>query len=229
MFPFELLPAGDSAILVQLEQRIDPSVNAWCIELAHAVEQRLGPSVLDVVVGYCSVTTYFDPLRIDTEWLEREIAAIAAGVSDVRSDGGALVEIPVCYGGEFGPDLPDVARFAGCSEDEVVSIHASRTYRVYLVGFVPGFAYLAEVDSRIAAPRRPAPRTVVPPGSVAIAGGQTGVYPSATPGGWNIIGRTPLKPYDPSRTEPFLLHAGDEVRFRQITVSEFRNHPACRS
>ena len=121
--------------------------------------------------------------------------------------------MPVCYDLALGPDLEDVAAFGACSIEDVIALHASRTYRVYMVGFIPGFAYLAEVDQRIARPRRAAPRTAVPAGSVAIAGGQTGIYPKVTPGGWNIIGRTPLKPYDPDRDDPFLFRVGDDVRF----------------
>ena len=220
MFHFQLRPAGDSALLVQLPERIDPDVNAWCIALGRAVEQR-GGAISDVVVGYCSVTVYFDPLSTDARWLEAEIASIASNLGELAQDTGGFVEVPVCYGGDFGPDLAEVARFGNCSPEDVITIHSSATYRVYMVGFVPGFAYLAEVDRRIAAPRRPSPRTAVPAGSVAIAGGQTGIYPSSTPGGWNIIGRTPVKPYEPSRREPFLLKAGDRVRFRRIDPSEF--------
>lgn len=222
MFHFEVVPAGDAAILVQYPERIDPDMNEQCIALARIIETRLSASIRDVVVGYCSVTTYFDPLTVDGRWLEEEIR-IAAGSNDrpLRHVGG-LVEVSVCYGGEFGPDLDDVASFGNCSQQDVIALHSSVTYRVFVVGFVPGFAYLAEVDRRIAAPRRPSPRTAVPPGSVAIAGGQTGIYPSATPGGWNIIGRTAVKPYDPARNEPFLLKAGDHVRFRPIGPDELR-------
>jgi inhibitor of KinA len=222
VFPYQILPAGDSALVVQLPERIDPELNAWCIDLSRAIQRRLRPSVLDVVVGYSTVTVYFPPLRVDAAWLEDEIRALASGLAPVSAIAGSAIEVPVCYGGEFGPDLADVAQFAGCSEERVVEMHTARSYRVYLVGFVPGFAYLAEVDRRIAAPRRPAPRTSVLPGSVAIAGGQTGIYPAATPGGWNIIGRTAVKPFDPQRPEPFLFHPGDEVRFRAITPEEWR-------
>jgi inhibitor of KinA len=222
MFHFELLSAGDSALLVQLPERIDPEVNAWCVALGRSLERRIGSPILDVVVGYCSVTVYFDPMRTDARWLEGEIRAIAGDARELAADPGGFVEVPVCYGGEFGPDLGDVARYGNCSDEEVIAIHSSTTYRVYMVGFVPGFAYLAEVDRRIAAPRRGSPRTAVPPGSVAIAGGQTGIYPAATPGGWNIIGRTPVKPYDASRREPSLLKAGDRVRFRPIGPAEFQ-------
>jgi inhibitor of KinA len=222
MFLAEILPAGDAAILVQLPERIDAEVNAQCLALAASIERGLAGSVLDVVVGYCSVTAYFDPLAVDGQWLEDEIRSTVLNVGDLPKPAGGFVEVPVCYGGEFGPDLGDVARFGGCSEEDVIALHSAATYRVFVVGFVPGFAYLAEVDRRIAAPRRPSPRTAVPPGSVAIAGGQTGIYPSATPGGWNIIGRTVVKPYDPARQEPFLFKAGDRVRFRPVEASEFR-------
>lgn len=221
MFRFEILPAGDSALHVQLPERIDPLQNAWCIALARSIEQSLGRSVRDVVVGYCTVTVYFDPLFIDAIWLEYQIRELATALDDVEEREGGLVEVPVCYGGEFGPDMADVARFGGQSEEDVVAIHSGTLYRVYLVGFVPGFAYLAEVDRRIALPRRSSPRPLVPPGSVAIAGGQTGIYPSATPGGWNIIGRTPVAPFDPARGEPFLFKPGDSVRFVSITAEEF--------
>ncbi len=219
---FEILPAGDAALLVQLPERIDARVNAWCIALASSIERQLAGAVLDAVVGYCSVTVYFDPLHTDGRWLEEEIRSAAGSLSADAGDAGGFVEVPVCYGGEYGPDLGDVARYGNCSEQDVVGLHSAATYRVFMLGFVPGFAYLAEVDRRIAAPRRSTPRTAVPPGSVAIAGGQTGVYPSATPGGWNIIGRTAVKPYDPVRHEPFLFKAGDRVRFRPVDAADFR-------
>jgi KipI family sensor histidine kinase inhibitor len=221
MFHFDVVAAGDSALHVQLPERIDALENAWCIRLARALEEELGGALRDVVVGYCSVTAYFDPLATDPVWLEGRIREMAGAIDHLEDSPGGVVDVPVRYGGTFGPDLAEVARFAGCSEGEVVDIHTAATYRVYLVGFVPGFPYLAEVDRRIAAPRRATPRTVVPPGSVAIAGGQTGIYPSSTPGGWNIIGRTPVKPYDPSRVEPFLFRPGDRVRFFPITAEEF--------
>ncbi len=187
---FRILPAGDAALVVELPERIDAELNAWCVALSRALVFRLGTIVRDVVVGYCSVTVYFDPLRVDAAWLEREVAASAGDVDVEDAPKGPLIEVPVCYGGDAGPDLADVAAFAACSEAEAIELHAGREYRVYMVGFVPGFAYMAEVEPRIAAPRRASPRTAVPAGSVAIAGGQTGIYPAVTPGGWNIIGRT---------------------------------------
>ncbi len=221
MYPVRILPAGDAAILVALPPQIDPAANAWCVAFAEEVIRRHGTALRDAVVGYCSVTVYFDPIRTDPEWLEGELRDAATGMPTAAVRDGATVDVPVVYGGVFGPDLQDVADFAGCSTDEVVDRHSSRSYRVYLVGFVPGFAYMAEVDSRIAAPRRSTPRTSVPAGSVAIAGGQTGIYPDTTPGGWNIIGRTPLRPFDPSRDEPSLFKAGDQVRFHPISEADF--------
>jgi KipI family sensor histidine kinase inhibitor len=217
MGPFRIQPAGDAALVVEVPEAIDPEINAWCVALSRSLATDLGSVARDVVIGYCSVTVFFDPLAVDSEWLEGEIAERAATADASSLIGGAVIEVPVTYGGDAGPDLADVASFAGCSEAEAVALHAGREYRVYMVGFVPGFAYMAEVDSRIAAPRRRSPRTAVPAGSVAIAGGQTGVYPSVTPGGWNIIGRTPLLPFDPRRSEPFLFKPGDLVRFRPLT------------
>jgi KipI family sensor histidine kinase inhibitor len=222
VLPYEVRPAGDAALVVQLPERIDPLLNAWCVALARAAQRRLGTVLRDAVVGYCSVTFYFDPLQVDAAWLQDEIdaAAEALDVGDSDAPMSAVVDVPVCYGGVYGPDLADVAAFASCSEEDAIARHLAREYRVYLVGFLPGFAYLAEVDPTIAAPRRVAPRPAVPAGSVAIAGGQTGVYPAATPGGWNIIGRTSLAPYDAARREPFLFHAGDRVRFRRVASLE---------
>jgi inhibitor of KinA len=212
-----IAPAGDAALRVELEDRLDPDINTAVIALAEGIRQQHGAAVLDVVTGYSTVTVYFDPLGVAASWLEQEMRAIADAVRPAPRESGRLIEVPVCYGGEFGPDLDDVAAFGACSRDDVVELHARGDYRVYMVGFVPGFAYLGIVDARIAAPRRATPRPAVPSGSVAIAGGQTGIYPSTTPGGWNIIGRTPLRPYDPARPEPFLFRAGDRVRFAPVS------------
>jgi inhibitor of KinA len=221
MYQARIHAAGDSALIVQLPQIIDPEVNAWCVAFAEAVMRRRGSAILEAVVGYCSVTVYFDPLHSDAEWLERELRDLAAALPGGAPQAGRHIDVPVAYGGSFGPDLQTVAEFAACSAPEVIARHTALRYRVYLVGFVPGFPYMAIVDPRIAAPRRSTPRTSVPPGSVAIAGLQTGIYPAATPGGWNIIGCTPLRPFDPSRPEPSLFKAGDTVSFHQIPPADF--------
>jgi inhibitor of KinA len=216
-----IVPAGDAALVVEFPPRIDPEINERASALADAVRRKWNAVLRDVVIGYSTVTIYFDPTQIDGRWVESEIDRIAGTLDPASSVDRDVIEVPACYDGDFAPDLADVAAFAGCSREEVVALHAERAYRVYMVGFIPGFAYLAEVDARIAAPRRPTPRTMVPAGSVAVAGGQTGIYPAAMPGGWNIIGRTPLKPFDASRTEPVLFRSGDRVRFVPISRDEF--------
>ena len=213
--------AGDSALLIEFQQTIDSRINARAIALAERLRRRCGTAVRDAVVGYATLTVYFDPLVVDGAWMEAEARDSAAVMDDIQVAGGSEIDVPVCYGGEFGPDIADVAAFGGCSEEEVIALHVTTPYRVYMVGFVPGFAYMAAVDQRIAAPRRAAPRAAVPCGAVAIAGGQTGIYPAVTPGGWNIIGRTPLKPYDPERRTPFLLQPGDTVKFRSVSRDEY--------
>lgn len=189
--------------------------------LGRAIRERCGAAARDVVVGYCSVTVYFDPLSMDAAWLESEIRALDGTLPASAAIAGARLDIPVCYGGEYGPDLPDVAAFARGTEEDVIGLHSGVTYRVYVVGFVPGFPYMASVEPRIAMPRRTAPRTRVPAGSVAIAAGQTGIYPSETPGGWHIIGRTRVRAFDPSRAQPFLFKPGDRVRFHPIDRAAF--------
>jgi inhibitor of KinA len=215
-----IVPAGDSAVVVELEDRIDPAVNAKAIALAEAVQAAGLHGVRDVVPTYRSVAVYFDPLRVDYD------ALLALLESSERSPAtgsrtASRVRIPVCYGDDLGPDLAEVASFAGVGEDDVVRMHTAVRYRVFMLGFVAGFAYLGAVDERIAMPRHATPRLKVPLGSVGIAGSQTGVYPAETPGGWRLIGRTPVKPFDPDRADPFLMKAGDEVDFYAITRTEY--------
>jgi KipI family sensor histidine kinase inhibitor len=219
--PYRVVPAGDSALVVEFEERIDPVVNARAIALAEAIQAARISGVRDVVPTYRSVAVYFDPVHTDGAALlaciEREAQTPAPPVTDAREP----IRIPVCYGGEFGPDLKEVAAFAGMTEPEVVRTHASRAYRVFMLGFVPGWAYLGVVDEKIAMPRRTTPRVRVPAGSVAIAGVQTGIYPAETPGGWRLIGCTPVKPFEAHRAEPFLMKAGDTIQFYSIDRAEF--------
>ena len=216
-------PAGDSAWLIELADRLDPDVNARALEIAARIQAARLPAVSDIVVGYRTVMVHVRPLVERTAPVlgTLEHMLVEQPPADAVRPGRALT-IPVCYGGACGPDLDAVAAFARLPPAEVGRRHSAREYRVYMVGFVPGFAYMAEVDPAIAAPRRPTPRMRVPRGSVGIASGQTGIYPDETPGGWNIIGRCPLRPYDPSRDEPFLLHAGDRVRFTPIDADAYR-------
>jgi inhibitor of KinA len=177
--------------------------------------------VRDVVPTFCSVAVYFDPLKTDVDALVRRLDREAARQAPAPMRVASPIRIPVCYGGEFGPDLAEVARFAGMSEGDIIELHSAPVYRVFMLGFVQGFAYLGTVDPRIAAPRRATPRVRVAAGSVGIAGLQTGIYPSESPGGWQLVGRTPVKPFDLGRLQPFLFKPGDAVRFYRIEPENY--------
>jgi inhibitor of KinA len=206
--------AGDTLLLVEFEPVIDPLVNERVVELGDAVRARRVPGVRDVVPGYCTLGIHFDPLRTDLAALERAVVSKGTGLQTITSLPAArVVEIEVRYGGEEGPDLEEVARFGGCTAREVIEQHCGTLYRVYMLGFVPGFAYLGRVPAAIAAPRHRVPRDQVRAGSVGIAGQQTGVYPIDSPGGWQLIGRTTAVMFDPEREPASLLSAGDMVRF----------------
>ena len=217
---WEVSPDGDAALVLTYPARLDPEVNARCVAVAEALRRRPVRGVRDVVEAYATVTVHFDPLSGDSEEIAAVLRGLAAEAGALSGRGGVRppreVRLPVRYGGARGPDLADVARFACCSEAEVIERHCGAAYRVYMLGFQPGFAYLGAVDPRIAAPRRPAPRVRVPAGSVGIASRQTGVYPVASPGGWQLIGQTPVRVFDMARSDPFLLAAGDVVRFEPI-------------
>ena len=205
---------GDAMLLVEFEPVIDPIINERVVALASQLRDRRARGVRDVAPGYCTVGVHFDPLQTDLRALEQAIAEDA----NALEDGGAAsprdpIEIAVSYGGDEGPDLEAVAAHAGCSPAEVIKRHTAPTYRVYMLGFVPGFAYLGRVDASIAMARHRVPRERVPAGSVGIAGEQTGVYPVSSPGGWQLIGRTSCVMFDASRPTPSLLLPGDLVRF----------------
>ena len=222
-------PLGDRAITVTLGQSIDEPTHQLVRAATRALEHDRPDGVVDLVPAFTSVAVHYDPARVsgaaDVSPHDRMVAALRARLEHLRVEDlppPRSIDIPVCYGGALGPDLDDVARRHNLSVDEVVRIHASGDYLVYMVGFMPGFAYLGGLPERIATPRRPSPRTAVPAGSIGIGGQQTGVYPLESPGGWNLIGRTPLKIFDVTREEQTLLAAGDRVRFRPISLAEFR-------
>ena len=198
-------------LLVELEPAIDPVINERAILLASRIRDRRARGVRDVAPGYSTLGIHYDPLQTDLAALEAAIETEFAALAtlDAVAD-RAVIEIPVTYD---GPDLDAVATHAGCSTADVIARHSGRTYRVYMLGFVPGFAYMGRVDPSIAAPRHRIPRERVPAGSVGIAGLQTGVYPVDSPGGWQLLGRTDTVMFDANRDRPSLLAAGDLVRF----------------
>ncbi len=212
---------GDSAVIVSFPEYIDPIINAHCVGLACEIRHRRLPWIRDVVEAYASVTVYIDPLVVDGKTVIDLVGGLAKATVS-RTEEPPPLRLPVCYGGQYGPDISEVSRYAQCSERDVIRRHASVTYRVYMLGFLPGFAYLGKVDQVIAMPRRESPRIVVAAGSVGIAGQQTGVYPSQSPGGWQIIGRCPVRLLDWSKEKPFLLGSGKRVRFDPIDADEYQ-------
>lgn len=207
-------PVGDAAVLVAFGAAIDPRINARVHSLAAAVGAARLPGFGEAVPAYTSLLVHYDPLRLTYAGALDALHALLPGLEQQQDvSTGRLVEIPVRYGGEDGPDLETVASLNGLSPQEVVAIHSGGEYPVYMIGFLPGFPYLGGMDPRIAAPRRERPRTRVPAGSVGIAGEQTGIYSLESPGGWQLIGRTPLALFDPLREPPALLAPGDRVRF----------------
>ena len=225
-----ILPLGDSAVAIVLGTRIDASTLRRVNALAAAIRKARGPGIEDVVPAYASVTVFFEPAQLAAggaaplEAVRRLVESCAAGIADgSAAPAGAPreIEVPVCYGGEHGPDLGEVATHCGLGPGDVIERHSGAAYEVYAIGFVPGFPYLGGLPPSLRTPRRVTPRTRVPAGSVGIGGSQTGVYPFATPGGWQIIGRTPLALFAAGRTPPALLRAGDRVRFRAISAEEF--------
>jgi inhibitor of KinA len=217
---FRLLPFGDAALTVEFGNDIEPAVNAQVIAFAETVRAQMWEGVLDVVPTYRSITIHVDPLCLDISTLSDRLLQLSHAGSH-HATSGTHHTIPVLYGGEYGPDLEDVAAFAKLSVAEAIKLHASVLYRVYMLGFSPGFPYLGVVPAPLALPRLATPRTTVPAGSVGIAGSHTGIYPTATPGGWRIIGRTPMTLYRPNAATPFLLSPGDMVRFEPIGPQEF--------
>lgn len=218
-----LRPLGDTAVVLALGDTVDDAMLARVRVLTQAIEHHRLRGVVDIVPAFASVTVFYDLAHLgDFAAFCAELEAIAARAQDAmeRVD-PRLVEVPVCYGGEFGPDLEHVAERAGLPPTGVVALHSGADYRVHAIGFAPGFAYLGGLPAQLHTPRRPTPRAKVAPGTVGIGGAQTGVYPLATPGGWNLIGRTPLKLFNPARAEPALLRAGDRVRFRPISPNDF--------
>ena len=206
--------AGDSALLIEWDEAIDPAINARAIATAAAIREAAFSGLRDVVSTFRSVAVSFDPMKVEPEGLRAALARLSEEPRPVVQ--GETIEVPVAYGGEGGPDLAAVAEWAGLSADAVIDRHSSTEYRVFMLGFLPGFAYLGSVDAAIAAPRRATPRLRVPAGSVGIAGRQTGIYPRESPGGWQLIGRSAVKVFDATRDRPSLFAPGDAVCFRPV-------------
>jgi inhibitor of KinA len=230
-------PLGDRALLLKLGGQADSSTVRQVRALGQYLgEQRL-PGVLDIVPAVCTLGVHYEPetWRDDAgklspyENLVQRIQILLPGLASLTITDGHLYEIPVCYDGEYGEDLPSFARVHDLASEQVVQIHSDPVYAVYMLGFAPGFVYLGQLDERLVSPRRDTPRASVPAGSVAVANEYTGIYPASLPGGWHIIGRTPLQMFDLSRKQPSLLAAGDRVRFVPISAARFRELESAQS
>lgn len=219
-------PCGDSALTLELGECVSPAVHRRVKAMEQAIRRAILPGVLELVPTYTTVCVHYDPCTVSYGALEAQLRQLTTK-EEAASDEGRLVIIPVCYGGEYGPDLETVAKHAGLTPEEVVARHTAPEYLVYMLGFLPGFAYLGGLDETIACPRLDTPRTRIPAGSVGIAGMQTGIYPLSSPGGWQLIGRTPEKLFSLAENqEQFLLRSGDRVRFQPISPEEFREREA---
>ena len=212
-------PVGDTGVLAVFEQKIAEEIGAQVAALDAAVRAAKIPGTGETVPAFASLLVRYDPLLTDYGAVAGAVDALARRLPPPEPGAGRLVTIPVCYGGTFGPDLAFVAQHAGLTEAEVVRRHTGRDYRIYMLGFLPGFPYLGGLDPALCTPRLQNPRTAIPAGSVGIGGEQTGVYPVASPGGWQLIGRTPLKLFDPE--QPPRYAAGDRIRFTAITAEQF--------
>lgn len=215
-------PVGDRAISIDFGQVIDPKINRHIRQTIERIKELQLEGIIELVPTYCALLVEYDVMQYSYSEICNIIEPILEeGLTDTTNEMVTVVEVPTVYGGEFGPDLSFVASHNHLSEDEVISIHSGTDYLVYMLGFIPGFTYLGGMDPRIATPRLSSPRTLIPAGSVGIAGEQTGTYPSDSPGGWQIIGRTPVTMYDMSKAQAALLNAGDYVRYVPIDESEF--------
>lgn len=211
-------PYGDRAVLLQWEPRIDPAINEQVTELAQRLQEADWPGVNFIIPAYCSLTVGYDPTFLSYDQLCADLAELSLP-PPAEADKGAnsrLITIPVSYTGDHAPDMEFMCRHTGLSPAEIIALHCSVEYRVYMLGFLPGFPYMGTIPQALQAPRRSSPRKRVPAGAVGIAGPQGGIYPIEAPGGWQIIGRSPVQLFDPDRPSPFLLVAGDRVRFEPI-------------
>ena len=217
----KILTAGDSSLLLQFGNAIDPEINARIAATVQLMREQHIEGVVDLIPAFCSLLINYDPRVISYGEMRRRMEKILSVEIAAGARKKKIYEIPVCYGDELGPDLATIAEHAGLTEQEVIDIHSSSDYLIYMLGFLPGFTYLGGLDERIHTPRLANPRIRIPAGSVGIGGSQTGIYPMDSPGGWQLMGMTPVRTYDPQREIPILVEAGDYIRFVPIDRDEY--------
>ncbi|MFP3358456.1 5-oxoprolinase subunit PxpB [Planococcus sp. 11815] len=225
---FTFSPLSEQALVIETGTIINKESEQAVRKLSSLLEKQKPDWLVEFIPAFTTVTVFYDPCQIRQAEVEQELRLLAAHLDDVEAPTPRQIEIPVCYGGDFGPDLSFVAEHNGLTEEEVIEIHTSGIYSVHMIGFAPGFPFIGGMSEKIAAPRRKSPRLRIPERTVGIAGMQTGVYPIETPGGWQLIGRTPLRLFVPEQDIPSLLRAGDEIRFTQIDEAEYCEQEAKR-
>lgn len=213
--------AGENASIVYFGERADPAVAAQVQAACARIEAVLGDTLIDLIPSYASILVIYDPALTDHLLVNSLLRTTLSQQESAPDSVGRIVKLPVYYSEESGPDLANLAAASGIDLEQVIQIHSQTLYRVYAIGFAPGFAYMGEVDARIAAPRLSTPRTRVPTGSVAIADRQTAVYPAPSPGGWNLIGRCPIRMFNPAADPIMPVTTGDQVQFEPITKQQF--------
>lgn len=223
MEEINIVPAGDSSVLIEYESRISPEINKKITFLVQLIRSKQIEGVVDMIPTFCSLLVNYDPRVLTFHEIRKRLEELTRVKAKTDAKGKKIFEIPVCYGGQHGPDIKTIADHAGLSEEEVIKIHTSCDYLIYMLGFLPGFCYLGGLDERIHTPRLSNPRAKIPAGSVGIAGNQTGIYPLESPGGWQLMGLTPVRTYDPGREPPILVQAGDYIRFVSINEDEFND------
>lgn len=216
------LIAGDKAVVIEFGDTISEDVNSKVRAMMIAIATRKIRGIIEMVPTYRSLMVHYNPLEIGYQNLIEELKGIEGELDHIDIPLPKVLEIPTVYGGEYGPDIENVAKHNNLTADEVIQIHTSREYLIYMLGFTPGFPYLGGMDERISTPRLKTPRTKISGGSVGIAGNQTGIYPMDSPGGWQLIGKTPLKLYDPHRDTPILLQSGNYIKFVAIDEREYK-------
>ena len=216
-----IVPAGDKALAIKVGDTISPEINLAVRNLSVILENQQIPAVLDIVPTYCSILINYDPLISSLDELSIKIKDLGKNINDSTVGSPRTIEIPTVYGGIYGPELGYVAQFNGLTELQVIDIHSGTDYLVYAMGFTPGFTYLGGLSDKIVTPRLQTPRTEIPAGSVGIAEQQTGIYPIESPGGWQLIGRTPVNLFDPTKSPPVIVEPGDYIRFVPISSEEY--------
>ena len=217
-----ILTAGDSSLLIEFGNEISPEINRRIAAVVELMREQHIEGVVDVIPAFCSLLVNYDPRVVGYEKMKKRLESLVRVDIKVGQVKRKIFEIPVLYGGEYGPDLASIAEHAGISQDEVIAIHSSRDYLIYMLGFLPGFCYLGGLDERIHTPRLSNPRLRIRAGSVGIGGSQTGIYPLDSPGGWQLMGMTPVKTYDPEREIPILVEAGNYIRFVPIDEEQYK-------